>query len=144
MSNSAKELPLYKIVVPFCCGSTWLACKGIKPQYVLTYYVRIKFKVITYFRTYHNSKNTQKAGGKNHLSEYLFLENVVQIQPVFSFLGMLSWWWASILWNLESGRQDLSFTNRALLGGQLKKRFPLKVPSLTPFSSSWTQMKIKC
>lgn len=38
----------------------------------------------------------------------------------------------------ESGRQHLSFTNRAFLGGQVKYRVPLKVPSVQPgHSSSW-------
>lgn len=38
----------------------------------------------------------------------------------------------------ESGRQHFSFTNRAFLGGQVKYRVPLKVPSVHPgHSSSW-------
>ena len=38
----------------------------------------------------------------------------------------------------ESGRQHLSLTNRAFLGGQVKYRVPLKVPSVHPtHSSSW-------
>lgn len=40
----------------------------------------------------------------------------------------------------ESGRQHLSFTNRAFLGGQVKYRVPLNVPSVHPgHSSSWEQ-----
>lgn len=43
----------------------------------------------------------------------------------------------------ESGRQHLSFTNRAFLGGQVKYRVPLKVPSVQPgHSSSWRRKPV--
>lgn len=86
--------------------------------------------------------NTTHTVNKTTSTNYIFTDSPPSDSPMElqRSMGLEEWCREG---NRESGRQHLSFTNRAFLGGQVKYRVPLKVPSVQPgHSSSWEKVQM--